>query len=189
MRPGVSTWPRASPRGSTARRRGGHSLCLRRCSPMALQPAGFGAVVSFLARHEVISVLGQCSRYRCRRGAGNGLLFGPPRVSQPVMVLGGTPVSADAPAMSTQQSLPGSSGSPKSLPAGTRWPALIARASAERCPASPTGSDVPGRIAPPILQFYNCNACCIVVLRCWVWLVRLAKAAAPAGMPRACCLS
>jgi hypothetical protein len=107
---------------------------------------------SSLARQDSISDRGQYSRYMIRSGCGKGFRCGPPRASQPVIVLGAIAVSAAAPAMSTQMSPSGSSGSPYSLPAGTGRPSRTDSVSVATRVPSFTSLGFLAATAPP-LQF------------------------------------
>lgn len=128
-----------------------------------LRPASCeGEPGASLARHDSISVRGQYSRYKIRAGRGKGFRSGPPRVSQLVMVLGGTPVSAAAPAVSTQHPPSGNSGSPYSRPAGTAASAFAALVRADSWAESSTGS-MPSlmtgacMIAIVVLKLHTCR--------------------------------
>ena len=144
------------------------------------------AAAGSLACHEVISVLRQYSRYKNRWGTGKGLRTGPPRASQLVMVFGGAPVMAAAPAMSSQQSSPGSSGRPKSRPAGTGLPSRMASLSAPACACNLIEPLPVLSTAPPITVLeLQCPRCRVGHRSCVRFQpVRLTALATPSGVPR-----
>jgi hypothetical protein len=107
---------------------------------------------AYSSRQSCRADTGQYSRYRILRGSGKGQFLGPRRLSHPLMVRGGAPVIAEAPAISAHKS-PSSSGSPRSCPAGGRWPASSIARMDSACVSSATGSDAtPATPLPVILS-------------------------------------